>query len=307
MGLLSWRPLVRRATQADSCNQCDLCALNCHGGASTAPGEQWQASECLGCLNCTDSCRSDSLQFSMAVPWRKQPAEKRIRPFAAGDPCGGARRTDYTVPDALRAASPWAGLRAALAAPAGVVTGARVPETLHGLWPVHQRLPDRWAATVAHRGGARGAVDAAFGAVGRLLRFHLHPLRAGLPHRGHPTAPGRGEAEVPHRACSLRHDAVHSLRLWPGLHRLRRALPDSGQGPSMSWRCRSPTATGNSARSSSRTSIRTSAFGCGICENVCPFDDQAGIRVRSANESRHETGLHPNLPIPPGGGFDGVY
>ena len=27
--------------------------------------------------------------------------------------------------------------------------------------------------------------------------------------------------------------------------------------------------------------------GCGICENVCPFKDRPGVRVTSANESRH--------------------
>jgi Pyruvate/2-oxoacid:ferredoxin oxidoreductase delta subunit len=28
--------------------------------------------------------------------------------------------------------------------------------------------------------------------------------------------------------------------------------------------------------------------GCGVCENVCPFKDSPGIRVTSANETRHE-------------------
>jgi formate hydrogenlyase subunit 6/NADH:ubiquinone oxidoreductase subunit I len=28
-------------------------------------------------------------------------------------------------------------------------------------------------------------------------------------------------------------------------------------------------------------------IGCGICENVCPFKDRPGVRVTSANETRH--------------------
>jgi ferredoxin len=28
-------------------------------------------------------------------------------------------------------------------------------------------------------------------------------------------------------------------------------------------------------------------IGCGVCENVCPYKDSPGIRVSSANESRH--------------------
>jgi MauM/NapG family ferredoxin protein len=35
--------------------------------------------------------------------------------------------------------------------------------------------------------------------------------------------------------------------------------------------------------------------GCGICENVCVFKDQAAIRVTSANETRH-SGNRPVLP-----------
>jgi len=42
-------------------------------------------------------------------------------------------------------------------------------------------------------------------------------------------------------------------------------------------------------------------IGCGVCESVCPFKDRPGIRVTSANESRHPalpgtTGNQPILP-----------
>ena len=38
-------------------------------------------------------------------------------------------------------------------------------------------------------------------------------------------------------------------------------------------------------------------IGCGVCENVCPYQDHPGIRVFSANETRHPD----NQPILPGG------
>jgi ferredoxin len=41
--------------------------------------------------------------------------------------------------------------------------------------------------------------------------------------------------------------------------------------------------------------------GCGICENVCPFNDLPAIRVTSANESRNP-GNQPVLPA-----SDGLY
>ena len=41
-------------------------------------------------------------------------------------------------------------------------------------------------------------------------------------------------------------------------------------------------------------------IGCGVCENVCPYKDARGIRVSSANESRHPE----NQPILP---EDGPY
>ena len=38
-------------------------------------------------------------------------------------------------------------------------------------------------------------------------------------------------------------------------------------------------------------------IGCGICENVCPFEDRPAIRVTGANESRNPG----NQPLPPSG------
>ena len=73
LGVFAWRPILRRSTDPESCNQCDLCGMACHGGAAEAPGEKWKAAECLGCLNCTDSCSRESLGFRFAAPWKLRP------------------------------------------------------------------------------------------------------------------------------------------------------------------------------------------------------------------------------------------
>lgn len=78
LGLLSWRPLLRRAVREESCNQCDLCGTACHGAAAAEPGQGWKPAECLGCLNCTDSCNRDGLGFRLVWPWRRKPAVEGV-------------------------------------------------------------------------------------------------------------------------------------------------------------------------------------------------------------------------------------
>ncbi len=56
LGLLSWRPLLRRSVEPTTCNQCDLCGMACHGAAAAGRGERWKPAECFGCFNCGDSC-----------------------------------------------------------------------------------------------------------------------------------------------------------------------------------------------------------------------------------------------------------
>ncbi|MCE5230528.1 4Fe-4S binding protein [bacterium] len=73
LGVFSLRPLLRRATDREACNGCDLCAKSCHGAATGAAGDKWIAPECLGCLNCSESCRRSGLGFVWANPLRKDP------------------------------------------------------------------------------------------------------------------------------------------------------------------------------------------------------------------------------------------
>jgi MauM/NapG family ferredoxin protein len=73
LGVFSLRPLLRRQVEQESCNQCDICGLACHGSAAAAPGDQWNASECLGCLNCTPACVRGSVRFTVVWPWDGEP------------------------------------------------------------------------------------------------------------------------------------------------------------------------------------------------------------------------------------------
>jgi polyferredoxin len=78
LGVLAWRPWLRRAVEKESCNGCDLCGMSCHGAAAAAPGDQWKPSECLGCFNCSPACARGSLGFRWTWPWRKEPATQTI-------------------------------------------------------------------------------------------------------------------------------------------------------------------------------------------------------------------------------------
>lgn len=78
LGVFAWRPFLRRAVNKESCNQCDLCGMHCGGAAAAAPGDQWKPSECFGCMSCTSDCRRDSLSFTWAAPWRKEPAVEPV-------------------------------------------------------------------------------------------------------------------------------------------------------------------------------------------------------------------------------------
>jgi polyferredoxin len=71
LGFCSWRPLLRRTVDSQACNQCDLCAMDCHGAAAATAGDHCKPSECLGCLNCGDSCVRGAVHFQWHWPWRK--------------------------------------------------------------------------------------------------------------------------------------------------------------------------------------------------------------------------------------------
>jgi polyferredoxin len=78
LGLVSWRPLLRRVVDADRCNGCGLCGAACHGAAAASPGHDWMAAECLTCFDCHGSCPRGALKFQWMAPWRSGAGQASI-------------------------------------------------------------------------------------------------------------------------------------------------------------------------------------------------------------------------------------
>ena len=82
LGVFALRPLLRRRVDRETCNECDVCGMACHGAAAAVPGNQWQAAECFGCLNCTPACARGSLRFRWTWPWQGESQPASARPFS---------------------------------------------------------------------------------------------------------------------------------------------------------------------------------------------------------------------------------
>lgn len=296
LGLFAWRPVLRRTTQQQTCNQCDLCGMSCHGAAAGAPGEQWKASECLGCLNCTDSCSPQSLSFRWAGPWKKEPTAQRLglsRRAAMGAAVGGV------VGLALMRANPQSrgrkfhprlirppgarperqflqrctacGLCMKIC-PTGGLQPALTEAGLEGLWT--PRLVPKigycdYTCNLCGQVCPTGAIEP-------LTLEAKNQTKIGLAcfdtSRCIPYAYGR-ECIVCEEHCPVPDKAIYAVEVEVQDHegnvkiiKQPRVDPD---------RC----------------------TGCGICENKCIFTDRPAIRVFSANEARNPA----NQPILPGG------
>lgn len=73
LGLIAYRPLLRRRLVQSQCVRCNLCTSCCQGSAGETGGAQWRPSECFVCLNCSAVCRRGSLRFEFTVPWQREP------------------------------------------------------------------------------------------------------------------------------------------------------------------------------------------------------------------------------------------
>ena len=62
LGVVGKNPLVRLKRDADRCNDCRLCVVDCQGGAN--PNESgWKPAECFYCWNCKSDCPSGAITF----------------------------------------------------------------------------------------------------------------------------------------------------------------------------------------------------------------------------------------------------
>jgi polyferredoxin/formate hydrogenlyase subunit 6/NADH:ubiquinone oxidoreductase subunit I len=287
LGWFAWRPLVRRAVQSTDCNQCDLCGMACHGAAARAPGDQWKPAECLGCLNCTDACRRESLTFQWVAPWRKEPAAEGLdlsRRAMVGATLGGVAglclmrisplaRGAWQEPDLIR--PPGAGPEPEfLQRCTACGMCLRVCPT-HGLQPAltEAGLEGLWTPRLVPRLGWCESECTACGhvcpteAIRPLTLDEKKQVRIGLAFfdvtRCIPYAFGR-ECIVCEEHCPVPDKAIFIVET--------EVTTRSGQ----KQRIKQPRVD------------RSRCTGCGICENKCPLKDRPGIRVFSTNESRSD-------------------
>ncbi len=299
LGLLARWPILRRRIAPEGCNQCGLCMTTCHGASATSAGEGWRPSECLMCLNCSQTCARASCSFTLGtLPWRKNP------PLA---PVGLTRRGLFW--SALGGLAALAGMRATPQGRANIyhprlirAPGSRPePDFLArctgcgmcmkvcptgGLQPAitEARLEGLFTPRLVPLIGYCDYNCTACGhacpteAIRPLTQEEKHQIKIGLaafdPTRCIPYVYGRN-CIICEEHCPVPEKAIYcteqKIELRDGQTRtvlLPRVDPDK-------------------------------CIGCGVCEFECPLDDQPGIRVLSTNETRHER-HQPILPAMPG-------
>jgi MauM/NapG family ferredoxin protein len=259
----------------------------------------WIASECFGCLNCTDACRRDALSFTWTLPGRGSPPVEsvdlskraafgavvgglaalgvfRISPQSRGKtfharlirPPGSRPERDFlarcTACGLCMKVCPTGGLQPSLAEAGleGLWTPRLVPQI--GYCDYNCTLCGQVCPTEA---------------IARLELEAKHKTRIGLAAfdttRCIPYAYGR-DCMVCEEHCPIPDKAIYVVEV---------EVQDRQGGKKI---VKQPHVDPEKC------------IGCGVCEHVCPYKDAAGIHVSSANESRHPD----NQPILP---EDGPY
>jgi polyferredoxin len=293
LGFFAWRPWLRRTVNQKQCNQCDLCAMACHGAAAAVPGDGWKAPECFGCFNCIDSCRRDSLHFQWTLFWSR---------------ASGQQSVDLSKRAMLGSAV------------GGVVALAMMRFTPQG-------RGTRFNPLLIRPPGAREERDFLQRCTGCGMCMKICPTgglqptlgEAGLEGLWTPRlVPQIGQCDYTCNLCGqvcpteaiapLTVEAKQQVRIGLATFDTTRCIPYAYGRDCMVCEEHCPIPT--KAIYSLETEIRDRdgrpkivkqphvdpnlCIGCGICEHVCPFQDQPAIRVTSANESRNPG----NRPLP---------
>lgn len=286
LGIFSWRPLLRRKVVSETCNQCDLCGMACHGAASASVADQWKPQECFGCMACSESCPRGSMTFDLFLPGDGPKVaaidlNKRGLLVAAVGGIAALGATRLTPESRGKRYNP------ALIRPPG---SRAERDFLHrctscglcmkvcttgGLQPAltEAGLEGLWTPMLVPRIGYCDYMCNLCGqvcpteAIVPLTLEDKHATKLGLASfdvtRCIPYAYGR-DCMVCEEHCPIPDKAIYSLEV---------EITD---------------------RSGAKKTIKRpyvdpeKCIGCGVCENVCPYKDSPGIRVTSANESRHE-------------------
>ena len=297
LGFFSWRPFLRRKVRAATCNQCDLCGMSCHGAAAIGPGGTWLPMECLGCMDCSESCRRESLSFQFVLPWRKEPKVESVdlsrRGMMVAAIGGLVTLTAMRISPQSRGRT----FSPALIRPPGARPESEFLQRCTscglcmkvcptgGLQPTltEAGLEGLWTPMLVPQIGYCDYTCSLCGqvcpteAIAPLSLDEKHATRLGLASfdvtRCIPYAYGRN-CMVCEEHCPIPDKAIYCLEV---------EIQD---------------------RNGEKKTIKRpyvdpeKCTGCGVCEHVCPFKDRPAIRVTSANETRHPE----NQPILGGGG-----
>ncbi|MCS7306093.1 MAG: 4Fe-4S binding protein [Thermoguttaceae bacterium] len=296
LGLLGRWPMLRRQVTAEGCNQCGLCLTACHGASASEAGQTWRPSECLMCLNCSAQCVRESCCFRLvSLPWKKQPPLESV---------GLSRRG--LVWSALGGLLALAGLRAT---PQGRAKHYYHP---HLIRPPGARPEPEFLARctgcalcmkVCPTGGLQPAITEA-GLEG-IFTPRLVPLIGHCDYNC--TACGHVCPTEAIRPLSL--EEKHQFKIGLAAFDPSRCIPYVYGRNCIVCEEHCPVPEKAIYCVPQEIMLRTGQFqtvqlprvdpnrciGCGVCEHVCPLDDQPGIRVLSTNEIRHPR----HQPIPP--------
>ncbi len=73
LGTLALRPAFRLVTDTEACGGCNLCTVNCQGGALPNKPNEHLPSECFVCWNCIPQCNKKAISFEWVKPVKSKP------------------------------------------------------------------------------------------------------------------------------------------------------------------------------------------------------------------------------------------
>lgn len=71
LGFMSRFSLFRIQFVDDKCNRCGLCTMNCKSSCIDSKNKQIDATRCVTCFNCIDSCKRDAIRYAFARSAKK--------------------------------------------------------------------------------------------------------------------------------------------------------------------------------------------------------------------------------------------